>query len=317
MKRTGGQIFLGILSGFASVILSIVFVVVAFALPVYYSVAGMLQPKTITTVIQNIDYVEIIEQSTNVNQAIEKLGIDSKVTDEVIKSKEVGKLLEDCTEKITDVLGDSAADLSQLDSAFLQGLVDEHIDDILKVVEEKTESPIVKEDLKAGVNKFIEENEASIEETVLELEPVKQAIVRYETVTQTVQKTLKWHYALGLGLALALILGLIYFLRKRNYGGFIWIAVDTGIAGALVSGMVVIISSGIIKEAIADMPGFASGIVESAVGAALTKLTIALVVCFVIMAASIVACVLLRQRAKKNAEISADEPTEALPEETV
>lgn len=315
MKRSGGQIFLGILGGFASVILSIVFILVAFALPVYYSVAGMLQPKTLTTVIQNIDYVEIIKESADVNQAIEDLGIDSKVTDEIIKSKEVGALLEDCAGKLTEVLGDSAADLSQLDTSFLQGLVDEHIDDILNVVEEKTEIPIVKEEIKTAVNQLIEENSDAIEETMLELEPVKQAIVTYDTVTETVQRTLKWQYALGFALVEALLLGLIYLMRKRNFGGFIWIAVDTGIVGILVSVMVAIIGSGLIEQIIADLPSFASGIVDSAVGTALTKLTIALVVCFAIMIASIVACVVLRVRAKKMAVLPAEEP--AIAEETV
>lgn len=315
MKRSGGQIFLGILGGFASVILSIVFILVAFAIPVYYSVAGMLQPKTLTTVIQNIDYVEIIKESADVNQAIEDLGIDSKVTDEIIKSKEVGALLEDCAGKLTEVLGDSAADLSQLDTSFLQGLVDEHIDDILNVVEEKTEIPIVKEEIKTAVNQLIEENSDAIEETMLELEPVKQAIVTYDTVTETVQRTLKWQYALGLALVEALLLGLIYLMRKRNFGGFIWIAVDTGIVGILVSVMVAIIGSGLIEQIIADLPSFATGIVDSAVGTALTKLTIALVVCFAIMIASIVACVVLRVRAKKMAALPAEEP--AIAEETV
>ena len=131
MKKSGGAIFLNVLGIFASIILSIIFVIFAFALPVYYSVAGMLQPKTITTVIQNIDYVEIIKQSPEVNKVIEDIGVDSTVANDIIKSKEVGKLLDDCTEKLTEVLGDKAAKIEDLDASFLQGLVDEHIDDIL------------------------------------------------------------------------------------------------------------------------------------------------------------------------------------------
>lgn len=317
MKRTGGQIFLNFLGVLASLILSIIFIVTAFVLPVYYSVAGMLQPKTITTVIQNIDYVEIIKESSDVNEAIGELGIDSKVTDEIIKSKEVGALLQDCAGKITEVLGDSAADLSQIDTAFLQGLVDEHIDGILNVVEEKLETPIAKEELKTEINKFVEENGVALQEAVQELEPVKQAIVSYETVTKTVQNTLKWYYALGLVLVLVVVLGLIYLMRKRNFGGFIWIAVDTGIVGLLVSGVVAVIGSGLMKELIADLPSFATGIVDSAIGAAETKLIIALVTCFVIMVASIVACVALRIRKKKMAEIVMAEPAAEAAEEIV
>ena len=152
MKKSGGAIFLNVLGIFASVILSIIFVICAFALPVYYSVAGMLQPKTLTTVIQNIDYVEIIKQSPEVNKVIEDIGVDSTAANDIIKSKEVGKLLEDCTGKLTEILGDKAAKIEDLDASFLQGLVDEHIDDILNVVDEKTEIPISKEDIKTGIN---------------------------------------------------------------------------------------------------------------------------------------------------------------------
>ena len=67
MKKSKGSGFFNILGIFGSIILSIVFVVSAFLLPVYCSITGIMQPKTITTVVQNIDYVEIdwIEEGGN------------------------------------------------------------------------------------------------------------------------------------------------------------------------------------------------------------------------------------------------------------
>ena len=317
MNKSVGAILLNILGVFASIILSILFVLMSFILPVYYSVAGMLEPKTITTVIQNIDYVEIIKESAEVNKAMEDVGIDSEIADEIIKSNAVGGLLKDCADKLTSVLGDSSEDLSQLDAAFLQGLVDKHIDGILTVVEEKMETSIGKSEIKSGINQFIEENSEAIGQTFTELKPVKEAIVTYDTITKTVQYSLKWYYALGLAFVEILFLGLIYLMRKQNFGGFIWIAVDTGIVGVLVSAVVAVVSSGLIKEVIVDLPIFATGIIGSAIGAAVTKLTIALVVCFVIMVGSIVACVLLRARKKKMAAMLIEEPVTSLIEETV
>ena len=300
MKKSGGAIFLNGLGIFASVILSIIFVICAFALPVYYSVAGMLQPKTLTTVIQNIDYVEIIKQSPEVNKVMEDIGVDSTAANDIIKSKEVGKLLEDCTGKLTEILGDKAAKIEDLDASFLQGLVDEHIDDILNVVDEKTEIPISKEDIKTEINNYIENSEEVIEEAILELEPVKQAIVTYDTITETVQRTLSLQFILIAAAIEVIVLALIYLMRKENYGGFIWIAVNTGIVGVLVSAVTVVVSSGFIKDIIATLPSFATGIVDSAVGAAANKLTTALITCFVIMVLSIVAVVVLRVRKKKS-----------------
>ena len=61
MNRSAGAAVLNGLGIFVSVILSILFVLTAFVLPVYYAVAGMLQPKMLTSVIQNVDYVEILK----------------------------------------------------------------------------------------------------------------------------------------------------------------------------------------------------------------------------------------------------------------
>lgn len=307
MKKSGGAIFLNGLCIFASVILSIIFVICAFALPVYYSVAGMLQPKTLTTVIQNIDYVEIIKQSPEVNKVMEDIGVDSTAANDIIKSKEVGNLLEDCTGKLTEILGDKAAKIEDLDASFLQGLVDEHIDDILNVVDEKTELPISKEDIKTEINNYIENSEEVIEEAILELEPVKQAIVTYDTITETVQRTLSLQFILIAAAIEVIVLALIYLMRKENYGGFIWIAVNTGIVGVLVSAVTAVVSSGFIKEIIATLPSFATGIVDSAVGAAANKLITALITCFVIMVLSIVAVVVLRVRKKKSEEDKTEE----------
>ena len=196
----------------------------------------------------------------------------------------------------------------------MQGLVDEHIDDILNVVDEKTEIPISKEDIKTGINNYIENSEEVIEEAILELEPVKQAIVTYDTITETVQRTLSTQFILIAAAIEVIVLALIYLMRKENYGGFIWIAVNTGIVGVLVTAVTAVVSSGFIKEIIATLPSFATGIVDSAVGAATTKLTTALITCFVIMVLSIVAVVVLRVRKKKSEadkteEIVLEEPT--------
>ncbi|MBO7217100.1 MAG: hypothetical protein J6V50_00190, partial [Clostridia bacterium] len=197
----------------------------------------------------------------------------------------------------------------------LKGLIDNHIGDIVAVAEEKMDIPVAKDEIVKGIKDYIDENAEEIGQTFKELEPVKETIVTYSTVTETVQNTLKWYYIFGVALIGAAFLGLIYLMRKRNFGGFIWIAVDTGIVGVLVTAVVAVVKSGLIKEIIAELPSFATGIVESAIGAAATRLIIALSVCFVIMIGSIVACVLLRKRAKNMAEATTAETPTA--EETV
>ena len=66
MKSSAGSVILNILGVFVAFVLSIVFIVTAFAMPLYYSVAGMLRPQTITTVLQHVDYVEVLKESKEV-----------------------------------------------------------------------------------------------------------------------------------------------------------------------------------------------------------------------------------------------------------
>ena len=309
MENTKKNTALNVLGVFASIILSILFVVMAFVVPVYYSVAGMLQPKAITTVVQNIDYVEVFKESDGTKELLEGLGLESEKVDEIIKSKEVGGLLKDCTDKITTLLLDGDASLEEFDASFLQGLVDEHIDGILTVAEDQFGTTIEKEQIKEELDMVIDSSKEAIEQTVMELQPVKETIVTYQPVSDAVQNSLKWYSIAAVILVEVLFLGLIYLMRKRNYGGFIWIAVNTGIAGALVSAVALLVGSGMVKELVATLPSFANGIAVAAVGSATTKLIIALVTCFVIMAAAITACVLLRK--KKGGEVLAAEPDEA------
>lgn len=308
---------LRVFTAFASVILSIIFVITAFALPLYYSVAGMISPKTITTIVQNVDYVEVLQQSEEVHAAIKDTGLDPKVADEIMKSKEVGALLSDFSSEVTTALIDEDGDLDSIDGVFLQQLVDKHIDDIIPVVKKKIGKPVQDDEIKQEIDKIIENSDSEIKNVVAELVPMKETIVTYSSITKTIQSTIKWYSILGVCFVEALLLALIYLMRKKNFGGFIWIAVNTGIVGVLVSGAAAVVSSDIIKQALSEIPGFFGSIATSAVDTIFTKLTIAAVVFLVVMVGSIVACVLLRKMKAKADNTSAVECAKETEEQTV
>lgn len=289
------KIFLNILSIIASVILSIIFIVSTFSLVVYYSVGGLLQPKTITTVIQNIDYVEIFKESKDMDQAFIDLGLDEETKDAVIKSDSFENLWDDVAIEFTNVLIDSNTELNTLDASALKDIVNNHTDDILAVVEENSDKPIEKDKISEKIDNVFENKSDVIQKTVSKLEPIKQMVVTYDTVTKTVYNTLKWYYILGFCLIEIVILGLIYIMRHKSYGGFIWISVDTGITGLLLSAVAVVIGSGLITKTISSLPSFASIFVDSAINYILTKFIIALIICFAVMIASIVACIVFRR----------------------
>lgn len=291
MKR-----FLNILSIFASAILSIIFVITTFSIVLYYSVAGLLHPKTITTVIQNVDYVEILKESKDLNQAFIDLGLDEETKDAVIKSDSFDELWDDVAVEFTNFLTDSNTDPNTLDTSALKDIVNNHTDDILAVVQENSDKPIEKNELSEKIDDVFENKSDVIEKTASKLEPIKQMVVTYETATKTVYNTFKWYYILGFCLTEVFFLVLIYILRRKNYSGFIWISVNSGIAGLLLSAAAVVIGSSLVTKIMSSLPSFAGIFVDSAIQHILTKLILSLIICFAIMIASIVACVLFKRK---------------------
>ena len=124
------------------------------------------------------------------------------------------------------------------------------------------------------------------------------------SVYGTVQKTLSLHVILIVVLVEITILGLIYLLRAKNYGGFIWISVNSGIVLLLLAVLAVIVNSALVNTLITGTSSFVSNIVASALGVITGKLLIAIVVLFVIVAASMTAFVFLRKRAQSKLAVS-------------
>ncbi len=290
--------FLNILTVLGSIILSIVFVVTTFSLVLYYSVAGLLHPKTITTVIQNIDYVEVLKESKELNQSFNELGLDEKTKEAVIESDSFNELWDDVAVEFSDFITDSDTEASKLDTSALKDIFKKHTDEILVVVNENSDKQIDKNELSEKIDEVFENKSDVIEKTVSNLEPIKEMVVSYETTTKTVYNTLKWYYILGFCLIEIIFLVLIYIMRRKNYGGFIWISVDTGVTGLLLSVVAIIIGSGLISKVLSNLPSVASIFVDSAINYILTNFIIALIICFAVMTASIVACVLFKR--KKN-----------------
>jgi len=317
MEKTGKSKGLNALAVFGCVIISIIFVITAFVTPIFYSATGIISPKTITTVVQKINYVEILKNSDSVNDTVDESGVDAELIDEIMKSKEAGRMIHEFSQELTNELMDSNGSLDNVDSVFVQNIVDKHIDDIIPVIQKKTNSSVDADTIKQEISRIIKNNDHKIKEAMLELQPIKETFTTYSSSAKLIQLSSKWYFVLAVCLLEILPLALIYLLRKKNYGGFVWIAVNTGIVGLFVSGVALIVSNGFIKEITAQIQGLVGEIVVLTIGTISTKLTIALTICFAIMIAAIVACVLLRKTKNKSACQPTLSGTGAMEEQTV
>jgi hypothetical protein len=154
----------------------------------------------------------------------------------------------------------------------------------------------------------LEDNTEAIDSMVADLEPIKEMTVTYSAATELVQGSLQWQIVLALALIEAALLGLIYVLRRKNYGGFVWLAVDAGIVGALLSLVALAVGSSLSGAIVAQVPDFMEGMLSAALGSIQSNLVIGLAVCFGVMVLAIVACAVLRANRRRATQIAPPAP---------
>ena len=176
------------------------------------------------------------------------------------------------------------------------------------MVEDTTGKAFQKEELKTSLHRILEDNTEAIDSMVADLEPIKEMTVTYSAVTELVQGSLQWQIVLALALIEAALLGLIYVLRRKNYGGFVWLAVDAGIVGALLSLVALAVGSSLSGAIVAQVPDFMEGMLSAALGSIQSTLVIGLAVCLGVMALAIVACAVLRANRRRATQIAPSAP---------
>ncbi len=274
---------------FVSVLLSIFAVTAAIFVPIYYSVAGLLAPKTVASVIQNIDYTELLGGAT------EDAAGENELLSGLITSKTGGKIVAACAERIVgNMLGMTRED-EGFNAEFLKGVLNDNFDGILKEMEELTGETVDAESLKAELNGFVEENAEQIAALIPAIAPEEGQTNPLTSVFSVIGTTLRVWFIIAVAAAVALLFGLIYLCRRYNYSGFIWISVDCGIAGVFVTAIAVLLGSPLVGALLESLDGLPVTVAESFVSAAVGKLTVAAVVLWTITAGSIVAVVLLRK----------------------
>lgn len=301
MAKSGGSVFLKILKTLTTLILSFIFLISAFAIPFYYSAVGIFTPKTVATVVQNIDYVEIIEKSPEFDAAMKELGIDINVANEIMQSKAIGDLIDNCAGTVLDVVIKDPKNIQSFDPLVMKDIINKHIDEITVVLNDNLDEPIKKEDVQSTMNRLLEENSDAIKETLADLAPDNGTITPYQKIMSIINTTLSWPFILAVILIEILFLGLIYLLNKNKFSGFIWIAVDSGIVAFLLTVALVIFNSNFITNSLAHFPNFTSNVVITIIGTITTKLIIALSVLTFIFIASIISVILFRKLSAKKA----------------
>lgn len=248
---------------FLYLLLNLFLVLICALVPFYYSVIALTKPRTVTTVIQNIDYKALVKSSPAIEKTLKSYGIDYKKADEIMKSKEAGEVIELYADEATEVLL-SIPDNRRINAPFIKKLVNNNIDNVLTDVKESSDIKFNKNEVKTAVNEYIEENESQLEEYAVVLEQAR-TVVKQIKLSEIVARTLSLPFVIAftaviLGIALIIIL-----IKRRKLKGVLFLGVDFAVISLALGLTVFFCRSSFVTALALEMSDFGVSIIESAV----------------------------------------------------
>ena len=262
--------FLKISGTFLSVILCTVFVLLAVSVPFYYSITGLTKPKTVTEIVQSVDYKTVIKKTPVLESALKQNGIDGEKADKFMKSEQASQLIEVYTDEATEILLNVPKD-RMFDVELIKEIAEENIDELVKIAEENTGKNYSEKKIKKNVDTFIKKNEKQIEEVIPVIETTRK-VVKTIHESKVIEQQLSLKTALILSAVAGVILIGVFFMKK--IGGCIWIGI-TCLISSVIQAMILIFSQSKLIEIIAlRLSSFNVEIIESAISVCTEKIAI-------------------------------------------
>ncbi len=263
MNKTAKKVF-RVLGVIASILLSIVFVAMLIATPIYSAAVSMLTPRNITEIIRNIDYVELLLENEEVMDAVgdaieDSTGIKSEIKTYVEPIMESGIAEEIVTIYVEDITAIIDGDVTEytINKQTLTGLVDKHMDEIVDLVEENAPEGTVipKEEIKKTVNETVD----TYGEQLIEAMPKPKEVysmaqeIKKETPIIMLASGSVSYILYGI---IALLAVLIFFCLFGGGRGFLCIGIDALIAALFLFAFAALINgSGLLVELLGSIPG--------------------------------------------------------------
>ncbi|MGN0493659.1 MAG: hypothetical protein ACI4F7_08435 [Acutalibacteraceae bacterium] len=263
-------------TGFLYLFLNLFLIIICALVPFYYSVIALTQPQTVTTIIQNIDYKELVKSTPAVETTLKKYGIDYKKADEIMKSKETGKLIELYTDEATEILL-SIPDNRKFDSSLVKELVDDNIDEVLTVAKETSDLKFNESRVKTAVNQYIAENESELEAVAPVLEQAR-TVIKQIKLSKIVARTLSLPFIIIFTAFMLAVALLIFLIKRRSFNGLLFLGLDFTAVSLALGLTIYFCKSSFVTSLALKMSDFGVSIIESAVSVCTDRIIIALII---------------------------------------
>jgi len=257
------------------IMLNCIFIVTSVLVPFYFSIISLTEPKTLATVIQNIDYKEVVERNPTIKSMLKKYGVDEEKADSIMKSKEAGELIEIYADETTEILLDIPDD-SIFNVKLVKGLIDDNIDKALMIAEDTTGVNLKEKKIKKTINTYIKNNEKNLEKYAPALEQA-HTVVKQIKASRVIQRTLTPQFIIPFSAIVLIMVGAICVLKRHNFKGFLFIGIDFAIISAFLGLVILFAKSSFMKQLAFKVSDYGTKIIESAVTICTDKLIIAII----------------------------------------
>ncbi len=334
--------FLNVMGCIFATLLSIVLVIVLLAFPVYRSVISFAKPSTITDVIQNIDYTELLPEPEDLQGLIGTEFVDTQVINDIMQSDAVGKIVElYATDVMNSVLQNG--EQPQLTAEALQTIAEEEMDSLIEIITPyiPEEAAIPKEELADQIKTLIGENTDAILEFLPNIEeltggnanlendmvagarslpeptpaPQEDDFVE-EDPFAILRQVLDPSISLGFIILIAVVVLLIALCRINRFGGLLWLGIDALVAALPVTLLAVAVKSTALLALLGEEAASMATLINSITAVLSRELTVAAILYAVIGVVFIVGYALLCKFVKAKAAPAETLPVETLPVET-
>lgn len=261
---------------FLYLLLNLFLILICILVPFYYSVIALTKPKTVTTVIQNIDYKALVKSSPAIEKTLKGFGIDYKKADEIMKSKAAGEVIELYADEATEILL-SIPDNRRINAPFIKKLVNKNIDNVLTDVKESANIEFNQSEVKTAVNEYMEENESQLEEYAVVLEQAR-TIVKQIKLSEIVARTFSLPFIVIFVAAILGIALLVFLIKRRKFNGLLVLGLDFAVISLALSLIVYFCNSSIVTELALQMSDFGVSIIKSAVSVYTDRIIIAVII---------------------------------------
>lgn len=292
--------FLNILGGIIATVLSLVLICILLILPTFQGAVGLLQPKALESVIEEIDLDELLVAVPDLTQALQESGISEEAARALLKCDALEELLQSVA---GDALKAMRGEFTQtgLTQISLQDLVTEHREELVEVVllMAPAEFSLNKEGAALLLDQLVTEQGGLLISTINDAMLALQQEMRAQNITTALVLMTGGAVPVALVGVCLLLAGLIYLCRWRHAQGLVWLGVDA-ILAALPSLAIAVALMGRQLAAFLAPNRSAVAVIEPLLHHTGTTILVGAIVLIALGALSITGFVLLRNRRLKK-----------------